>query len=140
GRGIRGGMEGTIWISALARIDNHGEDQDVLLWLDRTAAGNGDNAGDAFIGLRKGGIIQLRHSGNVNLNEPGGTTYEAGLVHLLLAQIEMNVLGNHDRISFWIDPDLTDLGLPNLYADGKDLFGSLFEGIGLSIGSGGGAI
>lgn len=140
GRGIRGGMDGTIWISALARIDSHDEDQDVLLWLDRTAAGNGDNAGDAFIGLRKGGIIQLRHSGNVNLFEPEGTTYDAGLVHLLLARIDMNVLGDDDAISFWINPDLTDLGLPNLYAEGQDLFGSLFEGIGLSIGAGGGAI
>ncbi len=140
GRGIRGGMEGTIWISALARLDGTDEGQDVLLWLDRTAAGNGVNAGDAFIGLRKSGYIQLRHSGNVNLFEASDTTYAAGEVHLLLARLVLNADGTADELSFWINPNLHDLGAPNLFASGGDFFGDTLEGIGLSLGSAGGAI
>ena len=142
GRGIAGGMSGTIWISALARIDSHDPGQDALLWLDRTSAGNAPgNAGDAFIGLRKGGLIQLRHSGDVNLNEPGDPTYEAGVTHLLLARLILDEDGGvNDSLAFWIDPDLADLGAPDLLAGGANLFGTTLDGIGISVGPGGGAL
>jgi hypothetical protein len=140
GRGIRGGLGGTVWISALARIDSLGADQDALLWLDRDSTGNVDNSGDAFIGLRKGGIIQLRIGGTNNVFEASNTIYAAGQTHLLLARIGMDEQGKQDTISFWIDPDLMDLGAANLVASAGDWFGSRFDGIGLSIGAGGGAI
>lgn len=139
GRAIAGGMTGTIWLSALAQIDTlTASDRDVLIWLDRDANGNVDNAGDAFIGLRSGGVIQLRHSGSVNLF--GDATYAAGVAHLLLARIDINADGSADALSFWIDPDLLDLGEANLSVSGIDLFGDSFDGIGLSLGAGGGMI
>jgi hypothetical protein len=141
GRGISGGMQGTIWLSALVRIDTLAQDQDVLIWLDRDGSGNVDNSGDAFIGLRKGGAIALRHSGGTNLSEPGGKTYAAGAAHLLLVRIDMNQSGGtDDAILLWIDPDLKNLPAPNLSASGSELFGKTFDGIGLSIGPGGGTV
>lgn len=141
GRGIRGGMDGTIWISALARIDSLDQNQDALLWLDRNANGNVANAGDAFIGLRKGGVIQLRHSGTTNLLEAVSSVYAADETHLLLAKIVMNADGTgYDSVQFWIDPNLLNLGTANLVASGADLFGASFDGIGISIGQGGGAL
>ena len=141
-RGITGGMAGTIWISALVQQDSlSAANEDALIWLDRTAAGNSDNAGNAFIGIQGGGAIALRYAGINTLLETNGATYAANAAHLLLAKIVIDANGTTaDSLQFWIDPSLTNLGTANLSIGGQNLFGSSFDGIGLSVGSNGGMI
>ncbi len=140
-RGITGGMTGTIWISGLVEIDTlAGTNQDALIWLDRTAAGNSDNTGNAFIGLRSGGIIALRTGGTNNFFESDGDTYAPGVAHLLLAKIDIDYSSTMDSIQFWIDPNLQNLGTANLSTSGTNIFGTSFDGLGISVGSGGGEI
>lgn len=136
GRAITGGMAGEIWLSALVRLDDSDNpENEVLVWLDHTGTGDLAPNGTMFIGLR-GGKFSVRHGSTDTVQD--GMIYDRGVTHLLLARLVAGEGG--DRLEAWLDPDLLDLQAPALVLDGVDLFGDLLDGVGLSIGAGGGAI
>ncbi len=122
-RGIRGGMRGQAWMTALLKVSTT-TDGEAILWLD------GVDSDDAM-GIAEGGALEL-------LGQKTGSAYADGEVHLLLAKL--NIAAGNDSIELWIDPDAGNLGSADLQADGADLFGDSLDLLGLSVGDDSGAI
>ncbi|MFP4435560.1 MAG: FAD-dependent oxidoreductase [Phycisphaerae bacterium] len=122
-RGIRGGMQGQAWMTALVKVSTT-TDGEAILWLD------GVDSDDAM-GIAEGGALEL-------LGEQTAANLADGEVHLLLAKL--NIAAGNDSIELWIDPDAGNLGTADLQADGADLFGDSLDLLGISVGEDSGAI
>jgi hypothetical protein len=122
-RGIRGGMRGQAWMTALLKVSTS-TDGEAILWLD------GVNSDDA-VGIAEGGALEL-----LGQTTAGGLA--DGEVHLLLAKL--NIDNGNDSVQLWIDPDAGNLGAADLQADGADLFGDSLDLLGLSVGDDSGMI
>lgn len=119
-RSFSSAMSGTIWISMLAR-HNSASNPGALLWL-------GTSGQNDFIGLL-GNLPQIRVNGtstNLSAAVAGGTT------HLFLAKLEIDYSGSLDRLTGWINPDLTNLGT-GTSVSGVDIVGSSLTGITVSL-------
>jgi hypothetical protein len=103
-RHIDGGLGGTIWISFLARSTNvaSGGNGEALVGFNQTSPLNGS---DSVLGLLRNAAVVRWKSGSTTLVTPSAET-----TYLFLAKIEMNVSGADDRITAWVNPDLTSLG------------------------------
>lgn len=134
-RAIRGGMEGTVWLSALVKLEALDDNREAKVWFESE-----NDTGPAYIGLGEDGKLRLMYDGQTLL-EDGQPVHAAETVHLLLAKLTLDEDGASDKLELWINPDLTAaLGDADLTATGADLFGSSLEGIGISVGANGGVI
>ena len=142
-------LTGTIWISLTIQQFDLG--RDVLFWLDKNDANGILTSPRNFVALRGSTGIDdanttkvpeavLAYSGDDGSNNQ---QFAINTPHLMLMRIDMNFSGALDRISLWVDPDLSNgesgLGLtPSadngpLYVKGSsDAYGTDFEGIGIS--------
>jgi len=129
-------LGGTVWISALVQLT--GNDR-ALLWLDADPDVNNGNSG-SFIGIddSNGRRLWMRF-GN------GGDAFAAKEValntpHVLFGKVELDVSGDNDRVSFWLNPDLSGgeagLGTPDLVSTSianGDVFGPTLTGIAIQL-------
>ncbi len=111
------GLDGTIWVSALAQIETSAGE--VLLWL----GGSPSTPSDNYIAIR-GGKVGFRYNGNTQT----GANVAENTTHLLLARIQVNVNAEgHDTLEFWFNPDLSNgeagLGTPTFSGSGAHIFG-----------------
>lgn len=117
-------LTGTVWISALSSYTEPGAD--TIFWLDKTI--NTQN----FIALRSG-VPKMRFG---NVNSEATATFANATTHLMLAKLELNVSGDNDAISFWVNPDLSggEAGLPtpHLTASSADAYGLALDDIGVA--------
>ena len=135
-----GGMGGTIWLSAIVNQTASG---DMLLWLDKTNT-TASGVDRDFVALR--GSTGTSPAGDNTpeavMSYNGGTDLTSSTVnfaagtHLFLVRIDMNYSAALDRVSFWINPDLTGgeagIGTAIYTAGTLDTFGTVFDGIGIS--------
>jgi MYXO-CTERM domain-containing protein len=109
------GLNGTVWVSALAQISTGG---DALLWF------GGSTAPSNFVGLRSG-VAAFKYNGGTQLN---GASVTLNTPHLLLAKVQVGGGSAADSIDIWLDPDLStgEAGLPtaSFSGSGSQIFGS----------------
>lgn len=133
------GLNGTIWISALAQLT--GGDR-AYIWLDARAGVNGGNSG-TFFGLDgEGGALTMRFN---DTSAPYAEIFvpaaiATGTPHLLLARVELNHAAGDDRVAFWCDPDLSGgeagLGAPAILSTSiatGDALGDTLDAIGIQL-------
>ena len=126
---------GTIWLSAILRYaDDAGVSWDhVMLYLKQEASG-GDVDG---VGIHDGHAFLMYRTGS-NYDATGPQAYAGTEVYLLLVKVEMNYSGTLDRVTMWIDPNLSSgeagLGAGTLMKEGQNALGSSLLGVGVSVG------
>ncbi|HYE17894.1 MAG TPA: PEP-CTERM sorting domain-containing protein [Tepidisphaeraceae bacterium] len=142
-----GAMTGTVWISAV--VNQTAINSDVLLWLDKTNT-NANGVDRDFAALRGS-------TGTTGTSSPpealiaydgaddGGDTTDFAIntPHLILLKIDLNHSALLDRITYWVDPDLSGgeagLGMavgnpngPKYVKSTVDAYGNTFDGVGLT--------
>ena len=142
------GMTGTVWVSAAVSQTTNG---DVLLWLDKTNTTASGTDRD-FVALRGTTLTSpsapgtpeavIAYNGATD-DGSDNTDLVLSTPHLILLKIDMNFSAALDRITFWVDPDLSggEAGLgttvgsangPKYLKDTADAYGTSFDGYGLS--------
>jgi hypothetical protein len=133
-RKLRAGMDQTVWVSALVKLDALHANQQSRLWLDSL----GQDGSEGWVGLAEDGTLQAQLGTSAVLSSPGIGAGQLDQAHLLLIRVRLNEDGDNDSFGAWLNPDLSDLGAADLELDNLDLFGDLLEGLGASFGTGGG--
>lgn len=135
-------MTGTVWLSWLS--DNQGGAQFAAQLSFDGASSNYfrlvDNAVTGVIGNR-----QAQYNGasiNPTLGQVNG--YTPGTTALMLSKIDMNYSGGLDRVTVWLNPDLSSglasIGSGYVLGDSVDVFGATLDSIGVSYSRNAGSI
>ncbi len=127
-RAFSTGLSGAIWVSMLARYTGTSS-QDAILGIEK----GGLNGTDNCIGILGTEAIVRWGSGST------GQTIQTGLVkdqvYLFLAKIETDYSGTFDRITAWVNPNLSNLGTGTV-KDGKDIVGTALDSVAVFNSSG----
>ena len=135
------GMTGTVWISCLANVAANG--RDILMFLGN-AGGNQTAVGlRGSSGTAGGSVPEPMIKYNFVTDTSNDVDFAAGVTHLFLVKVAMNVTGTSDSVDFWIDPTLgptAPASTPLYSKSGADACGATFASVGFSFSSLGGTV
>ena len=95
----------TVWTSGLVRFGRGDGTDSPRISLDGDAGTTTFGFNDSGAGSGNDNVAQLVLTGATT--QTTSTTFALNTVHLLLARVELNFSGTSDRVTFWVNPDVS---------------------------------